>query len=392
EPEMAGTPAAVGALLDAVWAPAVDRCARDADAIQALMQADGLNDAVRPWDWRYYAERRRRQEHDVDEAEVKPYFALPAVQAAAFDTAARLFGLSFRPIDVPLYHPEAQAFEVTRDGRHLAVFISDYLARPSKRSGAWCASLRRQRRLGADERAIVVNVCNFARPEGDRPALLSWDAARTLFHEFGHALHHILSDVRHPSVSGTSVARDFVELPSQLFEHWLEAPEVLDNHARHVETGAPIPADLRERVLQARMLDTGFETVEYLASAFIDLELHRGPAPDDPAERAASVMAERGLPAAIVPRHDVPHFLHAFASEGYAAGYYSYLWSEVMDADAFDAFREAGDVFDAEVARRLEETILSKGGAGDPAALYRAFRGRAPGIGPLLAGRGLSGG
>jgi peptidyl-dipeptidase Dcp len=271
----------------------------------------------------------------------------------------------------------------------MAVFIGDHFARASKRSGAWCSSFRGQRKLGGDQRPIVVNVCNFARPASGEPALLSWDDARTLFHEFGHALHAMLSDVHYGFISGTAVARDFVELPSQLFEHWLEVPEVLDRHARHVRTGAPMPAALRDRLLAAATYDQGFATVEYIASALVDLAFHEGAAPADPMAVQAEVLDAIGMPAAIGMRHATPHFAHVFSGDGYSAGYYSYMWSEVMDADAFDAFREAGDAFDPETARRLETSILAAGGSQEADVLYRAFRGAMPGVEPLLRGRGL---
>ncbi len=387
ETEMARTPAAVRALLERVWAPARARAAADAEAMQALMAEDGVNGPLEPWDWRYYAERRRKAEFDFDEAAVKHYLALDAMIAAAFDTAGRLFGLEFRPFDVPLHHPDARAWEVTRDGRHLAVFVGDYFARASKRSGAWCSSFRGQRRLGGERRPIVTNVCNFAK--GD-PTLLSWDDARTLFHEFGHALHMILSDVTYPSIAGTSVARDFVELPSQLFEHWLEVPEVLTRHARHVGTGEPMPAALLEKLIAARNFDQGFATVEYVASALVDLSFHDGPPPADPMARQDEILEEIGMPRAIAMRHATPHFAHVFAGDGYSAGYYSYMWSEVMDADAFAAFQEAGDPFDPALAARLERHILAAGGSEEAEALYTAFRGRMPGVEALLRGRGLS--
>ena len=386
EPEMAGNPGAVRDLLMRVWAPARAQAEADGAALAAMLAEDGVNGPLEPWDWRYYSERRRRALHDLDEAALKPYLSLAAMRAAAFDVAGRLFGLSFRPLDVPLYHPDARAWEVTRDGRHMAVFIADDFARPSKRSGAWMSVFRGQRRLGGEQRPIVVNVCNFAK--GD-PALLSWDDARTLFHEFGHALHAILSDVTHGFVAGTSVARDFVELPSQLYEHWLSVPAVLNDHARHVETGAPMPDALRDRLLAAATYDQGFATVEYVASALIDLAFHEGAPPADPMVRQAEVLAALGLPRAIPMRHATPHFAHVFAGDGYSAGYYSYMWSEVMDADAFAAFEEAGDPFDSATAARLEAAILSAGGSVAPEAAYTAFRGRMPGVEALLKGRGL---
>jgi peptidyl-dipeptidase Dcp len=351
------------------------------------MQADGINDSLAPWDWRYYAEKRRAAEHDLEEARIKPYFQLDRMIEAAFDCANRLFGLEFKPLDIPLYHPDCRAWEVTREGRHLAVFIGDYFARGSKRSGAWCSAMRAQARFPKEQSPVVINVCNFAK--GD-PALLSYDDARTLFHEFGHALHQMLSDVTYESVSGTSVARDFVELPSQLFEHWLEVPEVLERYATHARTGAPMPEDLRDRVLAAATYDMGFQTVEYVASALVDLAFHRGRAPVDPMAKQQAVLTEIGMPAAIRMRHATPQFAHVFAGDGYSSGYYSYMWSEVMDADAFAAFEEAGGPFDAERAAALEEHILSTGGSRDAAELYTAFRGRLPGVEALLKGRGLA--
>ena len=386
ETEMAGTPAAVRDLLMRVWTPARAKALADAAVLQGLMQAEGVNGDLEAWDWRYYSEQRRKAEHDLDEAALKPYLPLDAMIGAAFDCATRLFGLAFTPLDVPLYHPDARAWEVTRNGKHVAVFIGDYFARGSKRSGAWCSAIRSQRRLGGDVQPVVVNVCNFAK--GD-PALLSYDDARTLFHEFGHALHQMLSDVTYGFISGTSVARDFVELPSQLFEHWLEVPEVLVKHARHVATGEPMPRDMLERLLAAGTYDQGFATVEYVASALVDLAFHEGAASADPMAREAEILAEIGMPRAIRMRHATPHFAHVFAGDGYSSGYYSYMWSEVMDADAFEAFEEAGNPFDPEVAARLETHILSAGGSQEADALYTAFRGRMPGVEALLRGRGL---
>ena len=389
ETEMAKTPDAVRRLLMQVWTPARARAEADARALTALMQADGINGALEPWDWRYYAEKRRMAEHALDEAALKPYFQLDRMIEAAFDVAGRLFGLSFRPVDVPLYHPDARAWEVRKGDRHMGIFIADHFARASKRSGAWCSSFRGQRKLDGEVRPVAVNVCNFAKPPGGQPALLSFDDAQTLFHEFGHALHVLLSDVTYGSLSGTRVARDFVELPSQLFEHWLEVPEILRRYATHAETGAPIPHDTLDRLLAARNFDQGFATVEYTASALVDLAFHDGPAPADPVARQQDVLAEIGMPRAIGMRHATPHFAHVFAGDGYSSGYYSYMWSEMMDADAFAAFEEAGDVFDQTTAEKLERHILSAGGTDEADALYTAFRGRMPGVEALLRGRGL---
>ncbi|MBP1804701.1 M3 family metallopeptidase [Rubellimicrobium aerolatum] len=388
ETEMAREPARVRELLMEVWAPAREAAERDAVVLELMLHADGHAGPLEPWDWRYYAEKRRAAEHDLDEAEVKAFLRLDGMIGAAFDVAHRLFGLEFREVaDAPRYHPDVRVWDVTRGGAHVAAFVGDYFAREGKRSGAWCSAMRSQSRLDGEVRPIVVNVCNFAKSESG-PSLLSWDDARTLFHEFGHALHQMLSDVTFESISGTSVARDFVELPSQLYEHWLEVPEVLEAHARD-EGGEPMPRDLRERLLAASTFDMGFHTVEYLASALVDLAFHDGAAPADPMQRQAEVLEGIGMPRAIRMRHATPHFAHVFSGDGYSAGYYSYLWSEVMDADAFAAFGEAGDPFDADLARRLEEDILSAGGSEEADVLYTRFRGRMPGVEALLRGRGL---
>ena len=386
ETEMAGTAENVRDLLMAVWKPAKAQAEADAENLTERMAADGVNGPLEPWDWRYYSEKRRKAEHDLDEAELKPYLSLEAMIAAAFDCANRLFGLEFKPLDVPLYHGDARAWEVTRDGAHVAVFIGDYFARGSKRSGAWCSAMRSQKKLGGDTRPIVVNVCNFAK---GAPSLLSYDDARTLFHEFGHALHQMLSDVTYGSISGTSVARDFVELPSQLYEHWLEVPEVLEKFATHVETGAAMPRDLLDRLLAAQTYDMGFSTVEYVASALVDLDFHDGDAGDDPMQSQQRTLERIGMPHAIEMRHRTPQFAHVFAGDGYSSGYYSYMWSEVMDADAFEAFEEAGGAFDPKMAKALETHILSAGGSQEADVLYTAFRGRMPGVEALLKGRGL---
>jgi peptidyl-dipeptidase Dcp len=388
EPEMAKTPGAVRDLLMRVWEPAKAQANKDAQVLEKMLHADGISGPLEPWDWRYYSEKRRKLEHDLDEAALKPYLSLNAMLAAQFDCANRLFGLEFRELDGPFYHPAVRAWEVTRKGQHVAVFLGDYFARSSKRSGAWCSAMRSQRKLGGDQRPIVVNVCNFAK--GD-PCLLSYDDARTLFHEFGHALHQMLSDVTYGFISGTSVARDFVELPSQLYEHWLEVPEVLAQHARHHATGEAMPQDMLDRLLAAGTYDQGFATVEFVSSAMVDLAFHEGPAPADPMQKQAEILAELGLPRAIPMRHATPHFAHVFSGDGYSSGYYSYMWSEVMDADAFAAFEEKGDAFDPETAARLEKFILSAGGSEEAEALYLQFRGRMPGVEALLKGRGLLG-
>ncbi|UWR25970.1 M3 family metallopeptidase [Sulfitobacter sp. S223] len=386
ETEMAKTPDAVRELLMQVWEPASAQANADAEVLQQMMRDDGVNAELAPWDWRYYAEKRRAAEHDLDEATLKPYFQLDRMIEASFSCANRLFGLEFKPLDVPLYHADCRAWEVTRDGAHVAVFIGDYFARGSKRSGAWCSAMRSQAKFPEVQTPVVINVCNFAK--GD-PALLSYDDARTLFHEFGHALHQMLSNVTYESISGTSVARDFVELPSQLYEHWLEVPEVLGEFATHAKTGEAMPKELLDKVLGAATFDMGFQTVEYVASALVDLAFHEGEPPTDVMEKQRAVLESIGMPSAITMRHATPQFAHVFSGDGYSSGYYSYMWSEVMDADAFEAFEEAGGAFDPERARALEQNILSTGGSRDAAELYVAFRGRLPGVEALLKGRGL---
>jgi peptidyl-dipeptidase Dcp len=386
EPEMAKTPDAVRGLLMRVWEPAKRKALGDAGVLEAMLRADGIAGPLEAWDWRYYSEKRRKAEHDLDEAVLKPYLSLEAMLGAMFDCSTRLFGLEFKPLDVPLYHPDARAWEVSRNGAHVAVFIGDYFARGSKRSGAWCSDIRAQKRFGGVQTPVVVNVCNFAKAD---PALLSYDDARTLFHEFGHALHQMLSNVTYGFIAGTNVALDFVELPSQLYEHWLEVPEVLEKHARHVETGEPMPADMLKRLLAAGTYDQGFATVEFVSSALVDLAFHEGDAPADPMQKQAEVLEGLGMPHAIRMRHATPHFAHVFSGDHYSSGYYSYMWSEVMDADAFAAFEEAGDPFDPATAARLEKFVLGAGGSEEADVLYTKFRGRMPGVEPMLKGRGL---
>jgi len=388
---MARTQASVWALLDQVWAkavPALERERRMLDAARRAQGADG--DALEPWDWRHWAEQVRRQHFALDDAELKPYFALPAMVQAAFDCAQRLFGLTFTPRDdLRTYHHDARAYEVAgADGRPIGLFVQDNFARAGKRSGAWMSVLRWQHRNGVESKPVVLNNNNFAR--GDGPTLLSLDDVRTLFHEFGHGLHGLLSDVRYERLSGTQVLRDFVELPSQLFEHWIDEPEVLKRHARHHATGEPIPDALIERVRAARRFGQAYESVRYTASALVDLAAHAAAGPiDDVVAFEQRVLEQRGAPAVAGLNHRLPHFQHLFAGSGYAAGYYVYLWAEVLDADAYDAFVEAGDPFDAEVARRARRWIYSSGDSVEPGAAYEAFRGRAARVEPMLRERGL---
>ncbi len=391
---MAKTPEAVRGLLERVWPRARARAMADRDALQDLIRQEGGNFDLAAWDWRYYAEKLRKARCDIDAAETAPYLVLDNMIAAAFDTANRLFGLTFTERhDVPAWHPDVRVWEVTGpDGRFMGLFFGDYFARPSKRSGAWMTTLRTQHKLDGDVRPLVINVMNFARAGAGEPTLLSFDDARTLFHEFGHGLHGLLSDVTYPLISCTEVARDFVELPSQLYEHWLERPEVLRRFARHHTTGEPMPEDLLKRLLAARTFDQGFLTVEYTASALVDLAFHLAPEPEklDPAAFEAGELARIGMPDEIGMRHRSPHFLHVFAGDGYASGYYSYMWSEVMDADAFEAFEETGNVFDPATAARLRDDILAAGGSRDPGDAYKAFRGRLPAPDALLRKRGFA--
>ena len=388
---MAKTPAAVTGLLDAVWAPARRRVGEEREALQNMVAAEGGNFALAPWDWRYFSEKLRKARFDLDESEIKPYLPLESIIEAAFYTASRLFGLTFKPRgDVPVYHPDVRVWEVSgADGRHIGVFFGDYFARPSKRSGAWMTSLRDQEKLDGEIRPLVLNVMNFNKGANGEPTLLSFDDARTLFHEFGHGLHGLMSDVTYPMIAGTGVLQDFVELPSQLYEHWLDRPEILTRFARHYQTGEVMPQALMERLIQSRTFNQGYATSEYLGSSYVDLDFHLGGAKDAHAVETAT--RERlQMPEEVVLRHRPTHFQHIFSGDHYAAGYYSYLWSEVLDADAFKAFEEAGDVFDPATAQRLRDHVYAAGGARDPAEAYRAFRGRMPTVEALLEKRGLA--
>jgi peptidyl-dipeptidase Dcp len=391
--QMAKTPAAARRLLDEVWGRARAKAAAERDALQELIAKEGGNFALSPHDWRYYTEKLRKAKFDLDEAEIKPYFQLDKMVEAAFETARRLFGLNFAPVAAPLYHPDARAWEVTdAQGRHVALFIGDYFARSSKHSGAWMTALRDQEKLSGDIRPIVLNVCNFSKPAAGEPALLSFDDARTLFHEFGHALHGMLSNVTYPLLAGTAVPSDFVELPSQLYEHWLEVPQILEQYARHARTGQPMPKALLDRLLATRTFNQGFATVEYTACALVDLDLHALPDASglDAAEYERKDLERIAMPPEIVMRHRLPHFQHLFSGGGYAAGYYSYMWSEVLDADAFAAFEETGDAFDPATAKRLRDYVYSAGNLREPRAAYEAFRGRLPTVDALLKKRGLT--
>ncbi|MXP65033.1 M3 family peptidase [Roseomonas sp. M0104] len=386
---MAGSVEAAEGLLAEVWEPARRKAAAERDRLLEMARAEGLEGPLQPWDWRYYAEKVRRADYDLDETALKQYLVLENVQQAAFDTASRLFGLSFVPRpDLPAYHPDVRIYEVRDAEGHVGLFLADPFARPDKRSGAWMSSYRDQEAMDEPVSPIVVNNNNFAR---STPTLLSFDDAETLFHEFGHALHGLLSRVRYPAQSGTSVRRDFVELPSQIYEHWIALPETLRRYARHHETGAPIPERMIERLLAARNFNQGFASVEYTGSALIDMALQRHPAPEglDIEAFERDFLARTGMPPEVGPRHRPAHFQHLFAGGGYAAGYYSYLWSEVLDADGFEAFEAAGDAFDPAIAARLRQ-LLGAGDTRDPMQLYIAFRGRPPSTAALLRNRGLA--
>ncbi|MBB3411630.1 peptidyl-dipeptidase Dcp [Rhizobium sp. BK316] len=393
---MAKTPEAVNDLLRAVWARAVKRAKEEEADIAGLIAAEGKNHEVMPWDWRHYAEKIRAQRFNFSEAELKPYLQLEKIIDACFDVAGRLFGIrAVEKKGIAAYHPDVRVFEIRdRDDKLVALFLGDYFARGSKRSGAWMSSFQSQHKLVLKnghhgELPIIYNVCNFAKPAEGKPALLSLDDARTLFHEFGHALHGILSNVTYPSVAGTAVSRDFVELPSQLYEHWLTVPDVLKKYAVHFETGEPMPQALLDKVLAARTFNSGFNTVEFTSSALVDMAFHTRDKVDDPMAVQAEVLSEIGMPKSIVMRHATPHFQHIF-SGGYSAGYYSYMWSEVLDADAFAAFEETGDAFNGEMARKLRENIYSTGGSVDPEDAYKAFRGKLPSPDAMLVKKGLA--
>ena len=394
---MAGTPAAVARLLGSVWGPAKVKAEAELAELEAIARRHGQKEPFAPWDWRFFAEKVRLERYHCDDAEIKPYFSLDRMLEAAFDCASRLFGLSFveRP-DIKAYHPSVRVFEVREraeagQGRLRAIFLSDNFARGTKRGGAWMSAYRYQSRIGGEVLPIIVNNNNFAKAPAGQPTLLSADDVRTLFHEFGHGLHGMLSQVTFERLSGTHVLRDFVELPSQIFEHWAEERDVLQRHARHVVTGATIPDALLDTVQASRLSNQGFETVEYVSSALIDMAIHgeTDPSGVDITAYEKTELAKIGMPRAIQLRHRLPHFGHLFSSDSYAAGYYVYMWAEVLDADGYEAFVEAGDPFDSDVAGRLLQYVYSSGGSLQPAEAYRAFRGRDPSVTPLLVQRGL---
>ena len=395
EDSMAKTPARAVELMEAVWRPAVARVREEVAAMQAVADAEGAGIRIAPWDYRYYAEKVRKAKYDLDENEVTPYLQLDRLRDGMFFVAERLFGLSFVPVAagaVPVFHPDVSVWEVrSAAGETVGLWYFDPYARTGKRSGAWMSDYRGQERLDGPVIPIVSNNCNFAKPPEGEPALLSWDDATTLFHEFGHALHGLCSDVTYPSLAGTRVARDYVELPSQLLEHWLSTPEVLGRFAIHAETGATIPDDLVAKIRRAETFNSGFRTVEFLASAIVDMKLHLAAAEAmEPASFERETLAALGMPAEIVMRHRIPHFLHIFADDGYSAGYYSYLWADTLTADAWEAFTEAAGPWDPAVAERLRRHVLSAGNTVDPEEGYRSFRGRDATIDALMRKRGFA--
>jgi peptidyl-dipeptidase Dcp len=393
EMSMAKTPERAIQLMEALWKPAVGRVAEEVADMQAIADREGEPISIEPWDYRHYAEKVRKAKYDIDDNEVMPYLQLENLREAMFWVAGELLGLSFRPAaNVPVYHPDVRVWEVAgENGRHVALFYFDPYARAGKASGAWMNAYRSQERLDGEVTTIVSNNCNFVRGKPGEPILVSWDDAVTLFHEFGHALHGISSSVTYPSLSGTNVDRDYVEFPSQLIEHWLATPEVLDRYARHFRTGEAIPRELVKKIERASKFNKGFENVEYLSSALVDMRMHLEPskvADVDSFER--ETLASLGMPRQMVMRHRLPHFGHLFSGDAYSAGYYSYLWADTLSADAFEAFTEAGSAYDKAVAKRLRDHVFSAGNTIDPAEGYRAFRGRDARIDALMRRRGFA--
>lgn len=391
---MAKEPQAVYELLQAVWEPALARAQEEVDEFQKMIEAQGGNFQLAAWDWWYYAEKVKKARYDLDEEMLRPYFSLDKARSGMFAVATKLWGLTFHPRqDIPVYQDDVKAYEVKEaDGTHVAVLYLDYFPRASKRGGAWMDAFRKQYKAdGENVRPVIFNVGNFTKPSGDRPALLSLDELTTMFHEFGHALHGMLSDCTYRSLSGTAVARDFVELPSQIMENWALEPEVLALYAQHYETGQQIPLDLVKKIKEASHFNQGFVTTEYVAASFLDLDWHTVTDANDITDAntfEAASLGRIGLIDEIASRYRSPYFRHIFAG-GYSAGYYAYMWAEVLDADAFEAFKESGDIFDAQTALSFRSHILERGGTVEAGELYHRFRGQQPDIQPLLKRRGL---
>jgi peptidyl-dipeptidase Dcp len=390
---MAGNPDAVYDLLEQLWTPALGRAKAEARELQKMIDDEGGGFRLEPWDWWYYAEKVKKAKYDFDDEQLRPYFELTAVRKGAFEVAERLFGITFhKRDDISKYHEDVEVFEVKdSDGSHIGIYYVDYYPRASKRGGAWMNAYRKQSRLGGKKvTPIICNVSNVSKPTTDKPALLSVDEVNTLFHEFGHALHGLLSDVTYSRLSGTSVSRDFVEMPSQVFENWAMEPEVLALYARHYESGELIPDELIEKMNKAKLFNQGFATTEYLAASFLDMDWHTitEPTQPSPLQFENESLGRIGLIPEIVVRYRSPYFRHIFAG-GYSSGYYSYIWAEVFDADAFEAFKEEG-LFNRDTGMRFRNEILARGGTEDAKVLFKRFRGAAPKIEPLLRRRGLN--
>ena len=393
ENSMAKTPDRAMELMEAVWTPAVARVHEEVADMQKIADAEKAGIKIAPWDYRYYAEKVRKDKYDLDESEVTPYMQLENLREGMFYMAKELFGFSFKPVEagkVPVYHPDVRVWEVNdAQGNLVGLWYFDPYARKGKRSGAWMNAYRNQERFDGDVRTIVSNNSNFVQGKPGEPVLISWEDATTLFHEFGHALHGLSSNVNYPSVSGTSVPRDYVEFPSQLLEHWLSTPEILNKYALHYQTGKPIPRELVAKIEAAEKFNEGFKTVEYLSSALVDMKVHlAGDQKIDADKFERDTLAALKMPSEIVMRHRTPQFNHVFSGDGYSAGYYSYLWSDTITADAWEAFTEAGGAWDKDVGKRLKQ-LLSIGNTVDPAIAYREFRGREPGIDALMRKRGF---
>ena len=394
ENAMAKTPERAMELMEAVWKPSVARVHEEVADMQALADKEGAKIKIEPWDYRYYMEKVRKAKYDLDQNEVKPYLQLEKLREGIFFVAGELFNFNFTPVtNVPVAHPDIRVWEVTdrTSKKHIGLWYFDPYARAGKRSGAWMNAYRAQERVNGEITTIVSNNSNFVKGKPGEPVLISWDDATTMFHEFGHALHGLNSNVTYPSVAGTAVARDYVEFPSQLLEHWLSTPEVLQKFALHYQTGKPIPQALVDKITRSSTFNQGFATVEYLSAALIDMKLHlAGDKKIDADAFERETLTQLGMPKEIVMRHRTPHFLHVFASDGYSAGYYSYLWSDVLTADAYGAFVEGKGPYDRAVADRLIKHVFSVGNTTDPAEGYRAFRGRDPKIDALMKKRGFA--
>jgi peptidyl-dipeptidase Dcp len=394
ENSMAKTPEKAMELMEAVWKPAVARVHEEVADMQALADKEGAKLTIEPWDYRYYMEKVRKAKYDLDQNEIKPYLQLEKLREGIFWVAGELFNFNFTPVtNVPVAHPDIRVWEVTdkTTKKHIGLWYFDPYARAGKRSGAWMNAYRTQERVNGEITTIVSNNSNFVKGKPGEPVLISWDDATTMFHEFGHALHGLNSNVTYPSLSGTAVPRDYVEFPSQLLEHWLSTPEVLQKFALHYQTGKPIPQELVDKIKRSATFNQGFATVEYLSAALVDMKLHlAGDKKIDPDAFERETLAQLGMPKEIVMRHRTPQFLHVFSSDGYSAGYYSYLWSDVLTADAFGAFVEGKGPYDRTVAERLRKYVFSVGNTVDPAEAYRAFRGRDPKVDALMKKRGFA--